>query len=250
MCFHFQNRGVKMDTFFFISKLTIKIILPWCLALFGIHQFLYSKYPKYYFFVAKRFSKWRDTTWKLNVSYDINKSEDFFSEFEKIVKEIYDSKPRKKFNLKNKKQYEFDDFTLTIQYDLNMSQTEKVTVELDFNTMNITLVNAKNKLKKLRVFFNELEKELPLMNPSYNIDIFFKTVKNPFYGLMIQRLGDEHIEFFQCDFPISTLLKKEKLKDSFDLKDFKLTVFKDKITINESNFHSLEEVATISLLLG
>jgi hypothetical protein len=220
--------------------------LPWLLSLGGLHIYLYNKYPKYYFIIARLFSKWRDTNWKLSASFIVEKDKDFFLELESILRDIYGN-AQKKFNLKNKKQYEFGVFNLTVLYDMDISQSEHVTVDFEFATINVTLNTAKQKLKELRILFNRIEREMNIIDKSYSLNIFFNSIKNPFYGLMIQRLGEEHVSYFQCEFPISILSRKE-LADA-DQKDYMLTVFKNQITINEKEYDILEEISIKCLIL-
>ncbi|WP_231111519.1 hypothetical protein [Heyndrickxia coagulans] len=228
-----------------ILKVVFKII-PWLLSVTTLHQFLYYKYPKYYFFIAKRFKKWRDTKWKITVSYRVDKDSDFFRALEKSIDNNF-KKKSKVFNLKNKKQYEFSDFILTVQYDLDVSNTEEVIVELLFGNITATLSNSKEKLTRLRRLFTSIEREIRITHKSYNMKIFFTSIKNPFYGLMIQRLGEEHVDYFECQFPITSLTKKEfKEREEFDLN---LTVYKDYISINNDTFDIIEEIAKKCLIL-
>jgi len=227
----------------------LKIIffaIPWLLSILSLHQFLYNKYPKYYFFVAKKFKKWRDTKWKLSVIYQVKKSEDFFSEFDSILEKNFSSK-RRIFNLKNKKQYEFSDYSLTVQYDLECSQTDYVNVELLFGNITATHHTTKDKLLTLRQFFTDLEKKISFENQNYSMKIFFIKMKNPFYGLMIQRLGEEHVKYFECRFPITTFTKKHF--DRREDKDLELTVYKDFISLNNESFDTVEQIALKCLIL-
>jgi hypothetical protein len=221
-------------------------IIPWVLSLTALHQFLYYKYPQYYFFFAKRISKWRDTKWKLTLQFQLNREVDFFRVFEQVLSELYPNK-RRLFNLRNKKQYEFGDFSLTVQYDLDVSKGETVSVDLFFGNMTVTLNTAKDKLQELRRLFNKLGQKIPIQDPNFNLKIFFTKVKNPFYGLMIQRLGEEHVKYFECQFPISVLSRKEF--NQRDEKDLELVVYKDYISINNSEFDLIEEIANKCLLL-
>lgn len=109
----------------------------------------------------------------------MHKSVDFFGAFEEVINEIYKNK-RKVFNLKNKKQYEFADFTLTVQYDLDCSQTEYVTVDLIFGTITATKSTAVDKLRNLRRFFSTLNSRIALSNENYSMRVYFTTMKNPF----------------------------------------------------------------------
>lgn len=224
----------------------IIIVIPWLLSLTALHQFLYYKYPRYYFFFVKRWSKWRDTKWRLSLQFQLNREVDFFREFEQVLSDLYPNK-RRLFNLKNKKQYEFGEFVLTVQYDLDVSQGETVSVDLLFNTITVTLNTAKDKLKELRKLFNKLGQRIPMQDPNFNLKIYFIKVKNPFYGLMIQRLGEEHVKYFECQFPISIFSKKAFNKR--DEQDLELVVYKDYVSINNSEFDIIEEVANKCLML-
>ncbi|MDN4142510.1 hypothetical protein SRCM101294_02960 [Bacillus amyloliquefaciens] len=223
--------------------------LPWVLSIGALHQFLYNKFPKYYFFFVKRFKKWRDTKWKLTVSFSVHKDIDFFSSLEEVINEIYKQKQRV-FNLKNKKQYEFADYTLTVQYDLDFSEGEFVNVELLFGNITATKSTAVEKLRNLRRFFNTLNSRIDLRDENYSMRIYFITMKNPFYGLMIQRLGSEHIEYFQCVFSINQLTQKafNKRVEQQEV-DQELTVYKDYIAINHHNYDTIEDVTRKCLLL-
>lgn len=226
---------------------TIFYIIPWILSITSLHQFLYNKYPKYYFFIVKHFKKWRDTKWKLSASYRIKKSYDFFNQLESSIDNVYKNKTRI-FNLKNKKQYDFSDYNLTVQYDLDVSQTEYVTVELLFGNITATHNTSKKKLETLRKFFYDIEKNIEVIDTNYNLNIFFTGVKNPFYGLMIQRLGEKNVQYFECRFPITELTKENEF-GSEDNSEMYLTVYKDLISINNSSFDTIEEIAKKCLVL-
>lgn len=73
-------------------------------------------------------------------------------------------------------------------------------------------------------------------------------MRNPFYGLMIQRLGEEHVEHFECVFPLSLLLKKDTGEHSNE--KYTLRVFKEYISINETDFNAVEDIAKKCLLMG
>ncbi|EJQ96058.1 hypothetical protein IGW_01245 [Bacillus cereus ISP3191] len=221
--------------------------LPWLVGIVGLHQYLYTKFPKYYFFIAGKFSKWRDTSWDVTCIYTVKKDVDFFGGFDKVIRNEFNGVDRP-FNLKNKKLYEFEQFSVTVQYDLNCSQTDNVQVELIFRNINVTRETANNKLEKLRTLFNSLEREIRFEKTMYNMNIKFIKIKNPFYGLMIQRLGEEHVEHFECVFPISVLARKD-MNDP-EVANYKLRVFKEFISINEKNFDKIEIVAKKCLLLG
>lgn len=228
-----------------IFKLVITF-LPWIIGLVGLHQWLYSKSAKYYFTILKLTSKRKDTEWKMTASFYVNKDIDFFTPLQKHLKEYgnYD----RKFNLKNKKHYNFGRFSCTVMYDIDFEQNTSVRVDMLFDSLNVTLKNAKERLRELRQLFNNLEKELNLTDQNYNVNIEFTSMRNPFFGLMIQRLGEEHLEYFEASFPVALLLKKHNTAHS-QLNNSSLRIFKNKITINESNFDMLEEVVIDSLLL-
>lgn len=238
-----------MDILQFILK-TVKILaylIPIAMGIGGIHIFFYSRSPRYYFKVAKFFSKWRDTNWQLTATYNINRQIEFYSPFEMILKNRYGTY-RKTFNLKNKKLYEFGNFTLTVQYDLDISPSDTVPVELLFSNVNVTYKNAEKMLKDLRMLFNELEKQITIVDKRYNLNVKFNSIRNPFFGLMIQRLGEEHIHYFECVFPLSLLLNKNT--DDCSKENYTLCVYKEYITINEADFDSVEDIAKKCLLMG
>ncbi|MFP3809546.1 hypothetical protein [Bacillus sp. SIMBA_005] len=237
----------------FISILKIlKIIfsaIPWLLSVTALFQFLYNKYPKFYFFFVKRFKKWRDTKWKLTVSVSVQRDLDFFRILEEVINDVF-GKRQRVFNLKNKKQYEFSDYTLTVQYNLDCSNEEYVTVELLFGTITATKSTAIDKLKNLRKLFNKLNSRIDFRDESYSMNIYFITMKNPFYGLMIQRLGPEHIQYFQCNFSIDQLERKMFKKRTQQTEtNQELTVFKDYISINHHNYDTIEDITKKCLLL-
>ncbi|UOY92910.1 hypothetical protein MUG87_01830 [Ectobacillus sp. JY-23] len=221
--------------------------LPWVLGLVGLHQYLYTKFPKYYFFIAKKFSKWRDTNWNITCMYTVKKDVEFFKDFEGVIKEEFNEINRP-FNLKNKKLYGFGDFSVQVQYDLDFSQTDYVSVELIFANVNVTMDTANYKLRVLRTFFNRLEREIAFDKVTYNMNVKFTKMNNPFYGLMIQRLGEEHVNHFECVFPLSVLTRRD-MNDPEAAK-YQLRVFKEYISINEKNFDKIETIAKKVLLLG
>jgi hypothetical protein len=237
-----------METYKLIGSIIKFIVfsLPWVFGIVGLHQWLFTKSPKYYFFLMKLFSKRKDTNWSITSMYTVKKESNFIIELEKILKSQFES-VSKKFNLANKKHYEFGMFNFILQYDLNVSQDEYVQVELLFNNMNVTVENAEDRLLELRMLFNELESKVQIINKQYNINVRYTSMKNPFFGLMIQRLGEEHIEHFECVFPISLLLRKQDVAKN--ITNYKFRVFKEYITITESNFDILEKITKYALLL-
>lgn len=225
------------------------LISSMCFGIWGLHNHLYAKNPRYYFWVLKCISRWKDTNWKLSVSYVVDRQVNFYGILEEVILHCYGASGYKKgFNLKNKKLYEFGDVAAIVQYDLDVSQSEKVNVEIVFNNINVTYVGAQDMLKNLRKFFNALEKKISFFSKAYNLNIKFSSINNPFYGLLIQRLGAEHIEYFQCSFSLSVLGKKQ-LDDTVG-KDYKINVFKEYISINQNEFDDVEEIAKKCLLLG
>lgn len=224
----------------------IVTVFPWILGIVGLHQWLYTKSPKYYFTFIKLFSKRKDTKWQVTATLKVSREADFFGAFQKIVKDKF-GRYNRKFNLQNKKHYEFGNFASTIFYDIDFSEGQYVNVDITFDQLNVTLENAKDRLRELRILFSELEKELQPVGKHYNVNIEFTSMKNPFYGLMIQRLGEEHIEYFECVFPISLLLNKHAKKGNKN--EYKLRIFKEKISITESNFDIIEDIVIDSLLL-
>lgn len=224
-------------------------IISSTLSIGGIHFFLYTKSPKYYFKITRLISKWKDTNWNLVATYVISKEIDFFEVFEETLLQFYDKREIKKpFNLKNKKLYEFGNFTLTAQYNLDVSSTDYVKVELILSNLNVTVKAAEEILKDLRQMFNELEKKLVNIEKSYNLNIKFTQLKNPFFGLMIQRLGEEHVDYFECVFPISLLSKKEIGISKEN--NYYIRIYKEQITINEEIFDRVEEIAKLCLLMS
>lgn len=227
----------------------LALAIPIVLSIGGIHLFFYSRSPKYYFKVAKLFSKWRDTNWKVSAILTIKKQSNFFMVFESILQDRYGKgNYRKPFNLKNKKLYEFSNFAVTIQSDLDLSQTDDIQIELLFNNVNVTYKNAEEMLKELRILFHEIETNITVSEKNYNLNVKFNSMKNPFYGLMIQRLGEENVHSFECVFPLSLLLNKDK--DERSNENYTLRVFKDYICINESDFNAVEDIAKKCLLMG
>jgi len=80
------------------------------------------------------------------------------------------------------------------------------------------------------------------------MDIYYPTKQNPFFGLMIQRLGVDNVKQFECVFPINALfIEKNQSADNIDREV--LRVFKEKISINHRSFDSLEKVALKALML-
>ena len=177
--------------------------------------------------------------------YSVENNADFWNVLDDIISERFGNY-RKSFNLHNKRQYEFKYYSLIVQYNLENSDSEFVKIELLFSNMNVTYKNALERLSELRKFFIALERKLMLDNNNiqYNFDIVFSDFANPFYGVLIQRLGPEHIEYFEC------VLNPDILSDRRVINtNRKISVFKDKINICDSNFDNIEEIAKKCLLL-
>lgn len=152
----------------------------------------------------KLLSNWKDTNWKVSVIYTVDRDVDFFRTFEKILKNIYDSSDyRRRVNLQNKKIYEFDVFSLAVQYNLDQSNDKFVRVELLFNKINVTYKNSNRRLEELQQIFHKLEESLHFEDKVYDLHITFsQNFHNPFYGVAIRHLGEEHVNSFECSFPM------------------------------------------------
>lgn len=216
------------------------------LAVSNLHQWLYGKSPKYYLFVLKLISRWKDTYWKISAVYEINRSEDFFKEFEKILKSLYNC--RKTLNLNNRKIYEFDIFSLTVQYDLDFSESEIVKVEMHFQKVNITYQNSIHRLEELQRLFHKLDEKFNFLNKTYNFDIEFgNKFHNPFYGVAIRHLGEEHIKNFECSFDTNTFdIRHERHSENIG---GIINVFKNGVSITNSDFDVAKICAKKCLLL-
>jgi hypothetical protein len=237
------------DTLYKLGKI-IKTVGFWLGMLLGFHTWAYNKFPKYYFAVLKLFSRRRNTKWDINGHFIINRDKlpYIYESIENILSERYkNTRYRRNVNLKNKKSYECGDYVLWVYDDSDMGVLSNGEVWINISQLHVPLDVAKEYLRDLRELFNKIEKELAPKKVDYSMDVFFPKNKNPFFGLMIQRLGVEHVEDFQCVFPISALITKKY--EPTDRK-YTLRVFKEKITINESTFDNLEEAAIRALLLG
>ena len=235
-----------MDTFIDFLIIAIKWV-PWLLSLGGLHIFLYTKYPKYYFWIAKKTSKWRDTNWRLSAQYRMPYNEELFNSLHSLIKENFKD-VKIIFMNKNKMQIEFEEFSVTIQNNLIGSTEENVDVEIIFNQITSTYSTANKKLKTLRKFFKLIE--MYSIKPSYcnySLRIKFSTMDNPFFGMLIQRLGKENVMNFECQFPISTFIRREV--DPTENSDFYITSYKDYISINSDEFEDICDTAEICLLM-
>jgi hypothetical protein len=226
-------------------------LFPWILVFFGVHNFTYNKSPKYYFWILNKTKKLRNTTWNLNARFIIDISiDDFHAMIEKIMRERYKNHFKKEVNFKSKKVwrcgYSNLSFNLIITDDFDLGTNSDQQVFFSISQLNVTLDRAEVFLREFRELFNNLERNIKPEKTSYNLDVFFPENKNPFYGLMIQRMGTHNIEHFECRFPISALVSKDH--ESSEKKNY-LRVYKEKICINESSFDILEETALRALLL-
>ncbi|AQT86737.1 hypothetical protein B1222_07515 [Paenibacillus larvae subsp. pulvifaciens] len=212
----------------------------------GLHTFCYAKSPKYYFFIMRIFSKWRDTTWQVNAEYILEDIGDAYQKIESILKEKYKNDGYKRtVNMKDKKVYEFGIFNCLIYDDFQSGDFSSKKFFIRISKLNVTLNTADEKLRELREFFNSVERILKPKYTGYNLDIHFKNGKNPFFGLMVQRLGKENISHFECVFPISSIISKNS---GSDRNQHDMRIYKEKICINESSFDIIEETAKRALL--
>lgn len=217
--------------------------ITFLIAIASFHQYLYNKSPKYYFIIKRFLQYWKDTKWNITLMCTINEDDRIFENIQDtIIKNFGDF--RRSFNLKNKKQYEFGNYIMLVQHDLDCSNNGTVELEIMFKNMNVTYKNASKRLEELRNFFMGLETKLDIKYKNYNMDIFFSDMSNPFFGLMIQRLGEEKISEFQCVFPIAAIETGEQCNE-----EKYLQVFKNKISLNEEEFYNIEKVARKCLLL-
>lgn len=215
----------------------------------NVHFFLYNRNPKYYLSVIKLLSKWKDTTWKVSVIYTVDRDIDFFRMFEKILKDIYGSADyRRRVNLQNKKIYEFDVFSLTVQYNLEQIEDKFVKVELLFNKINVTYKNSNSRLEELQQIFHKLEESIHFEDKIYDLDIIFsQKFHNPFYGVAIQHLGEEHVTNFECSFPIKIFNIRHS--QGIEHSDDDVHVFKNGINITTDDFSTVKSCAKKCLLL-
>ncbi|WP_405173803.1 hypothetical protein [Paenibacillus sp. FSL H8-0260] len=224
----------------------VKYVLMYIPALLGIHTWLYAKNPKYYFFFVRLLSKWRDTTWSINADYQIESIQGVYVKIETILKNKYHNERYKRtVNMANKKLYECGILNILIQDDFDTGDFSSHKIFIRIAQLNVTLNRAEEVLRELRELFNELERELKPIQHSYNMDVHFKLGKNPFYGLMVQRLGKANVSHFECVFPISALIPKN---NGNDRNQHYLRIFKEKLSINERSFDILEETAKRALL--
>ena len=215
----------------------------------NVHFFLYERSPKYYLFFLKLMSRWKDTSWKVSVIYTVDRNIDFFKTFEKILKDIYGSADyRRRVNLPNKKIYEFDVFSLDVQYNLDQTDDKLVKVELLFNKINVTYKNSNRRLEELQQIFHKLEEAVRLEDKVYDLDITFsQRFHNPFYGVAIRHLGEEHINNFECSFPMEIFnIRHNQEINHFDND---VHIFKNGINITTDNFGAVKSCAKKCLLL-
>ncbi|MEJ9209773.1 hypothetical protein, partial [Paenibacillus larvae] len=180
----------------------------------GLHTFCYAKSPKYYFFIMRIFSKWRDTTWQVNAEYILEDIGDAYQKIESILKEKYKNDGYKRtVNMKDKKVYEFSIFNCLICDDFQSGDFSSKKIFVRISKLNVTLNTAEEKLRELREFFNSIERILKPKHSGYSFDIYFRNGKNPFFGLMVQRLGKENVSHFECVFPIGAIVSKNSGSD-------------------------------------
>lgn len=235
-----------MDQLIDVSKYIFKL-LPWILSLGGLHHFLYTKYPKYYFWFARKFSKWRDTNWKLIIQYKMKYDAELFVKMHEVARENFRD-VQVVFKNKNKMQLEFDDFSVTIQNNLIDSPEEIVDVEFIFSQITSTYSTANKKMRTLRKFFRVVEMNIiKPVDTNYSMRIKFSTMDNPFFGMLIQRLGKENVLNFECQFPLSTFVRREV--NPAEESDFLITTYKDYISINANDFEDLCLTTEICLLM-
>lgn len=230
--------------------------LKWCgVGIFAIslilnvHFVLYNRNPKYYLSVLKLLSDWKDTIWKVSVIYTVDRDVDFFRTFEKILKNIYGSSDyRRRVNLQNKKLYEFDVFSLDVQYDLDQSNDKFVKVELLFNKINVTYKNSNRRLEELQRIFHKLEESVHFEDKVYDLSITFsQNFHNPFYGVAIQHLGEEHVSNFECSFPMKIFNIRHSQELEHQYSD--VHIFKNGLTITTDDFGTVKSCAKKCLLL-
>lgn len=239
----------QIKYFFNMCRIAFPIIIMILGPISWIHFWLYHKSPKYYLFVIRLFSRWKDTNWKISAIYKIQRDKNVFLAFEKVLTGIYgDNSYRKRVNLANKKMYEFDVFSLIVQFNLDESEADEVSVEFHFNNINVTYKNSQTRLDDLQRIFHRLEEKVIFIDKTYDLKIKFEDkFNNPFYGIAIKHLGEEHILDFECTFPISVMgirFNQESMAS-----DNIIRVFKDSIDINNNEFDVVKSCAKKCLLL-
>ncbi|MEK4474369.1 hypothetical protein NSQ91_14225 [Paenibacillus sp. FSL R7-0048] len=224
----------------------IKYMLILGPSIFSTHTWLYMKNPKYYFMVIRLLSKWRDTNWSINIKYELPDLNDSYRKIESTLRVRFgEQKYKREVNMVNKKLYKCDGFNMLIRDDFSDGDFSTNSLYISISELNVTLNTAEEKLRLFRELFNEIQRELSPTDAGYNLDVYFKNGKNPFYGLMVQRLGKEKVNYFECSFPIDAIVPK--VADRGD-RSHLLRIFKEKLTINDNSFDILEETAKRALL--
>lgn len=223
----------------------LKYVLMYAPALLGFHTWLYAKSPKYYFHIVKLTTN-RNTTWSINCEFKLESIEEMYRKIEDVFKRKYkNDRYHRPVNMKNKKLYECGVYNILIQDDFDTGEFSSQKIFFRISPLTVTLDAAEEKLQELRELFNDLERELKPQQTIYNLDIYYQNGNNPFFGLMIQRLGKKNVSHFECFFPIESIIPKKYGKDR---NQHFLRVYKDKLTINETSFDILEETAKRALL--
>ena len=229
---------------------SLPTLVTFLFAMSGIHFLLYNKSPKYYLFIMKLFSRWKDNNWNMSAIYKLEANINFFKEFENVLKDIYGANSyRKRVNLQNKKLYEFSVFSLIVQSNLDVVESTPIKVELHFNGINVTYKNSNERLEELQRIFHKLEERLNFNDKTYDLKIKFgSNFHNPFYGVAIRHLGEEHVRDFECSFSVGVFDIRHNQNTNND-ENREVHVFKDCIDINNNDFDIVKSCARKCLLL-
>ena len=120
--------------------------------------------------------------------------------------------------------------------------------ELIFQKVNITYKNANRRFDELHKIFHKLEERIHFSDKTYDISIdFADDFHNPFYGVAIQHLGEEHISNFECVFDMNVFNIRQGQISGRDKEEVR--VFKHGIDITNSDFDIVKSCAKKCLLL-
>lgn len=171
----------------------IKNILLFFTTIYSVHSFLYQKSPKYYFFLKRFVSRWKDTKWELTAIYktSLNANSYYTQLARKLSKYATENEFKYQviFRSENKQQFRIDDFVFTVQYNFDATDNRPIQIEYIFAPITATYNSALKKLTNVKFLLHSIETLMEKDEKNYSLSIFFTNVTNPFYGIMLSRIG-------------------------------------------------------------
>lgn len=213
----------------------------------AIVQWLYNNKVGFYLWWVKHFARWRDTIWDLSATYEVFRdAEDIIVKLEPALKQQFGLEALSRdMNSPTKRIYTVGPYVISAEDNRDTVEDPALTeVFVKVRRVNVTVAMARNRLTELEELFSNFEDAMGPTDVSYNIDVYFPK-KNPFYGLMIERIGEERVTDFLCGIDVAALDSGQDAQG----KGRKAFVSRDRVSITHRRFSTARQIAETFMLL-